>query len=53
MPSVEIDPILVGAGIVIIVGTLIEDVLTCGGGIADDPLTIGPGAGMIWKGCGF
>ena len=37
-------------GVVIIGGTLIEDVLTAGLGAADDPATLAAGGGMIWKG---
>jgi len=37
-------------GVVIIVGTLVEDVFTAGAGFADDPVTLGAGAAMIGQG---
>jgi RHS repeat-associated protein len=40
---------LVGAGTVIIIGTIIEDIATGGVGIADDGVTITGGAGLIIK----
>jgi hypothetical protein len=40
-------PLAIGIGTAIIVGTLIEDLLTAGGGIIDDPVTIGVGVGLI------
>jgi hypothetical protein len=41
---------LVGLGILIIIVTVGEDILTAGGGVIDDPLTIGAGGALILKG---
>lgn len=38
--------IIVGA-VVLVVGTLVEDILTLGGGIADDPISFAAAAGMF------
>jgi len=44
--------LLIG-GILIIGGTIAEDVLTGGGGIVDDPATLGLGGGMVCKAFGW
>ncbi|WP_217614712.1 hypothetical protein [Cellulomonas sp. GbtcB1] len=44
-------PIIGGAALII--ATLAEDVVTGGAGIADDPVTIGGGAGSISWGWGI
>jgi RHS repeat-associated protein len=41
---------LIGAGALVILGTLAEDVLTLGGGVLDDPATLGAGAALIRAG---
>lgn len=46
-PESEINPWGVALGVGIIVGTLIEDVYTLGGGIADDAPTLGIGWALI------
>lgn len=38
---------VITGGVLIIAGTLVEDVFTGGLGIADDPLTIGLGWGLL------
>ncbi len=43
---------LIAAGDTLIVATIVEDVLTGGVGILDDPETIGAGAALIWSGTG-
>ena len=40
-------------GAVVVVATICEDFGTCGGGIADDPVTIGFGCTMIRAGLGW
>lgn len=41
---------LIVAGSLILAGTLAEDVVTYGGGVADDPYTIGAGGGLFGGG---
>lgn len=48
----SIRPGLIIVGGVIIILTLVEDALTSGAGIGDDPVTVGAGMGLIGKGLG-
>lgn len=41
---------LVGLGVLIIIITVGEDIITVGGGLIDDPVTIGAGGALILKG---
>ena len=44
--------VLLTGGVIIIVCTVVEDVITLGVGTLDDPVTLGVGCGMIGKACG-
>jgi hypothetical protein len=43
---------LIVVGGTIIVGTILEDIISGGAGVVDDPPTIAFGAGLIRTGCG-
>ncbi|WP_238882331.1 DNRLRE domain-containing protein [Clostridium sp. YIM B02551] len=46
-PDFKTRALLVGGGILIIGGTLVEDVVTGGAGVADDSITLSSGMGLI------